>query len=261
MEELKRTKKSRWAPSAALLLVAAVAMSLLMCLITLPVPVCAGGSNTLYPNDNGTYTEFENVIPGGIAHWEAVDETSADGDTSYIKSETPDDRDTFALSDPNIPLSSTVNSVTVYAVAKKVEDGKDTFYIMIRSENTDSLSDLLPAEEATYAEFSHQWTTDPADNQPWTVEDINALEAGVQVSKGVIVTQIYVVVDYIPFDFSISASHSSLTVQQGSSVSTTIHVELISGRAVPVQLTGIWVGTDPGGGHSEVFTALWLPGF
>jgi len=246
MGELKRTKKSRWAPSAALLLVAAVAMSLLMCLITLPVPVRAGGSKTLRPNGNGTYTEFENVIPGSIAHWEAVDETSADGDSSYIASETPDDRDTFALSDPNIPLSSTVNSVTVYAVAKKVDKGKDSFYIMIRSEDTDSRSDALEVADA-YDEFSYQWTTNPANNQPWTVEDVNALEAGVQVESGVAVTQIYVVVDYVPFDFSISASHSSLTVQQGSSVSTTIHVELISGRAVPVQLTGIWVGTDPGG--------------
>ncbi len=245
MEELRQTKKSRW-PSAALLLVAAIAMSLLACLIILPVPVRAGGSETLYPNGNGTYTEFDNVVPENIAHWEAVDETSADGDSSYINSETPDDRDTFALSDPNIPLSSTVNSVTVYAVAKKVDKGKDSFYIMIRSEDTDSRSDALEVADV-YDEFSYQWTTNPADGQPWTVENVNALEAGVQVSKGVIVTQIYVVIDYVPFDFSISASHSSLTVQQGSSVSTTIHVELISGRAVPVQLTGIWVGTDPGG--------------
>lgn len=246
MEELRQTKKSRW-PSAALLLVAAIAMSLLVCLITLPVPVCAGGSKTLRPNDNGTYTEFGNVIPDNIAHWEAVDETSADGDSSYIASETPNNRDTFALSDPGIPLSSTVNSVTVYVVARRVEQQKEGFYIMIRSDNKDSLSVLLTAEEANYAVFSERWEKNPADNQPWTVEDVNALEAGVQVSSGVVVTQIYVVVDYVPFDFSISASHSSLTVQQGSSVSTTIHVELISGRAVPVQLTGIWVGTDPGG--------------
>lgn len=240
---------------------AAVAASLLVCLITLPVPVCAGGSVTLRPNGNGTYTEFDNVVPENIAHWEAVDETSADGDSCYIASETPDDRDTFALSDPGIPTTSTINSVTVYVIARRVDQQKEGFYIMIRSDNTDSLSPLKTAEEATYAIFSEVWTTNPADNQPWTVDDVNALQAGVQVSKGVVVTQIYVVIDYVPFDFSISASHSSLTVQQGSSVSTTIHVELISGRAVPVQLTGIWVGTDPGGGHSEVFTALWLPGF
>lgn len=246
MEELRQTKKSRW-PSAALLLVAAIAMSLLACLIILPVPVCAGGSKTLYPNGNGTYTEFDNVVPENIAHWEAVDETSADGDSSYIASETPDDRDTFALSDPEIPASSAVNSVTVYVIAKQVEKSKEEFYIMIRSENTDSLSTLKTAAETTYEVFYEVWEDNPADNQPWTVEDVNALEAGVQVSTGVVVTQIYVVVDYVPFDFSISASHSSLTVQQGSSVSTTIHVELISGRAVPVQLTGIWVGTDPGG--------------
>ncbi len=245
MEDLRRTKKS-WRPSAALLLVAAVAMSLLMCLITLPVPVRAGGPVTLRPNGNGTYTEFDNVFPGGIAHWEAVDETSADGDSSYIASETPDNRDTFALSDPNIPASSTINSVKVYVIAKKVDKGKDSFYIMIRSGDTDSRSDALEARD-TYSENYYEWTTNPADGQPWTVENVNALEAGVQVSKGVIVTQIYVVIDYVPFDFSISASHSSLTVQQGSSVSTTIHVEVISGRAVPVQLTGIWVGTDPGG--------------
>ncbi|MFB0499838.1 MAG: OmpL47-type beta-barrel domain-containing protein [Candidatus Hadarchaeaceae archaeon] len=245
MGDLRRTRKSRRS-SAALLLVAAVAMSLLACLITLPVPVCAGGSKTLRPNGNGTYTEFENVIPDNIAHWEAVDETSADGDTSYITSETPNNRDTFALSNPGIPLSSTVNSVTVYVTAKKVDKGQDSFYIMIRSGDTDSRSDALEVADA-YDEFSHQWTANPADNQPWTVENVNALEAGVQVNKGVIVTQIYVVIDYIPFNFLINASPDSLTVQQGSPVSTTIHVTLTSGLAETVSLTGTWVGVDPGG--------------
>ena len=225
---------------------AAVATSLLACLVTLPVPICAGSPVTLRPNGNGTYTEFDNVIPGGIAHWEAVDEASADGDTSYIASETSDDRDTFALSDPGIPTTSTINSVTVYVIAKKVDKGKDSFYIMIRSDDTDSRSDLREVAD-TYEEFFYQWEDNPADGQPWTVDDVNALQAGVQVDKGVIVTQIYVVIDYIPFDFSISASPSSLSVQQGSSISTTIHVELISGRAEPVVLFGSWVGTDPGG--------------
>lgn len=210
------------------------------------MPVCASGSKTLSPNGDGTYTEFENVIPDNIAHWEAVDETSADGDTSYIASETPNNRDTFALSDPNIPLSSAVNSVTVYVIAKKVDKGKDSFYIIIRSDNTDSQSDALEVAD-TYSEFSYQWTTNPVDNQPWTVEGVNALQAGVQVSKGVVVTQIYVVIDYIPFNFKINASPDSLTVQQGSSVSTTVHVTLTSGLTVPVSLSGRWFGVDPGG--------------
>jgi hypothetical protein len=260
MEDLRRTRKSRRS-SAALLLAAAVAMSLFTCLITMPVPVYAEGSKTLRPTGNGTYTEFENVIPGGIAHWEAVDETSADGDNSYIASETPNNRDTFALSDPGIPLSSTVNSVTVYAAVKRVEKKKEEFYIMIRSGNTDSLSSILTATEDTYAVFSKVWDKNPADNQPWTVEDVNALEAGVKVNKGVIVTQIYVVIDYVPFNFLINASPDSLTVQQGSSVSTTVHVTLTSGLPETVLLKSTWVGVDPGGVIPMFFPSSGSPNF
>ncbi|MEM3421734.1 MAG: hypothetical protein QW835_06360 [Candidatus Hadarchaeum sp.] len=49
------------------------------------------------------------------------------------------------------------------------------------------------------------------------------------------------------FDFSMSASPETLTVQRSDSVSTTVSVKLVSGLPQAVLLSGLWVGTSPSG--------------
>src|SRR5439155_25636870 len=53
----------------------------------------------------------------------------------------------------------------------------------------------------TYASAGATWTTNPATGQPWTLADVNALQAGVEKATGyqgaatVYVTQLYVTVN------------------------------------------------------------------
>ena len=42
-------------------------------------------TQNLYPNAAGDLTQFPTVEPSSINHFQAVDETSADDDTSYIQ--------------------------------------------------------------------------------------------------------------------------------------------------------------------------------
>ena len=60
-------------------------------------------------------------------------------------------------------------------------------------------------------------------------------------------TDITLVVGEPPFDFSVSASPSSLTIWQGDTGTSTISVTLTSGMPQTVSLSGAWVGTAPSG--------------
>ena len=97
----------------------------------------------LYPNAAGDLTQFSTVSSG--THWEAVDETSADDDTSYIESALDE------ASTNNIVIKE--NSTTT-AVNKSFSNN--------------------------YVNYSNQWTTKPSDSSAFTVTDINNLQIGVK---------------------------------------------------------------------------------
>jgi|GEM_PF-2524638 len=245
MEELRRTSKSRRS-SAALLLVAAVVMSLLACLITMPVPVCADTS-TLNPNAEGTYTDW---TPVGGTHY-GVTSDGSDATYVYVTGSTLL-KETVNLQDPTFPDTATIDNVIVYVRAKADTSKSAKAVILIRTDGTDYESAGIAISKTSFTDYLNIWENNPKTGLPWTKAQVAALEAGIRASTlnagdNINCSEIWVVVNYTPFNFLISADNSSLTVQQASSVSTTVHVMLTSGLAEPVSLSGTWVGVDPGG--------------
>lgn len=75
----------------------------------------------LFPNGNGTYTEWDSLV-GGTSHHQGVDEAAPDDDTSYIDTATVNDRDSSAFQDLAAG-SGVVNGVQVVARARKTNAG------------------------------------------------------------------------------------------------------------------------------------------
>ncbi|MFB0499839.1 MAG: hypothetical protein ACETWO_00970 [Candidatus Hadarchaeaceae archaeon] len=257
---MKRTKKSRGMFSA-FLWVSAVMMSLLACLIILPVPVCADTS-ALNPNAEGTYQQWTLV---GTTHYDA---TSDDLDNTYVYvTENTLLKETLNLQDPTFPDTATIDNVIVYVRAKTdAATGAQRAVILIKTDGTDYESAEITISKTSFTDYPNIWENNPKTDLPWTKAQVAALEAGIRASQldngeNIKCSKIWVVVNYTPFDFSISTSPSSLSVQQASSVSTTVHITLTSGTAKPVSLTGSWIGTAPAGVSPSFTQSSGTPNF
>ncbi len=164
---------------------------------------------TLHPSgsaasDNATYY-------GGTAA-DALD--SSDGDTSYGQS-VNDSTDLYLEVDDS-SKTNPINSVTVYAVAKR-SGGNSTnnaFRIGITTNSSsyfDSGHDLTGTSYVTFS--GDTYTTNPQSSAAWTWSEVNSLVAIVNslTSTDFNVTELYVVVDYTPVP-SITIARSMSTI-------------------------------------------------
>jgi hypothetical protein len=161
---------------------------------------------TLRPNQD-VYTSMFIGAGRGSTHYDKVNETTPDGDSTYVYTqEYSKGYDLYGL--PDIPSGYTINNVTVYAVVRRWWDPPAyfDFRFLIKTHNTvlpdptDITKENILATES-WETYSKNWTTNPVTNSPWTVSEVNDLAVGVQGTYGnsyVGVTQLYVEVDVTP---------------------------------------------------------------
>jgi len=164
----------------------------------------------LRPNAAGFSEDIPYEYPTNEAHWTLVDEASQDGDGSFVWSEvygqgnTPTGQvDYYNLQPSNIPLGSTINSVTVKVIGKAdTNDGRLMFYLRLDSATSQS----------ALGGFGNTWQLNWGGGEisrpgggSWSVEDLADLQAGVDIwdysgwdGVKTRVTQLYVEVDYTP---------------------------------------------------------------
>lgn len=130
---------------------------------------------TLWPIADATYSEW--TPDTGTDHYARVDEQVADGDTSYVKSDTPGDRDTYAFE--NIPaMAPAVYAAQLNLMVRKNNAGLREIKPLIRQAavDYDGPIDALPT---SYDVHSWLLTADPAGD-PWTATTINDDEYGIE---------------------------------------------------------------------------------
>ncbi len=153
--------------------------------------------DTLRPQGVGTATGL--VTDGCSSNWQCVDETSADDDATYVKSSgTSYGTDTYNTANP-AGTSCTVNSVTIHIRARRFVK---TAYakVVLRTYGTE----YEGSEETlgnSYADYSHQWTTNPSTGAAWTISEVENMEIGVRLrttksTHPARCTQVWAVVEY-----------------------------------------------------------------
>lgn len=133
-----------------------------------------GGTQVRYPNSDGT---FNYSMSEGTDGWALIDETPADGDTTYVYR--PDSAGFFRVGFPvfTVPPGATNISVTIY-VTHHVDAGDDiSFNFLLRVNGSDN-PDLNGDDSTTWTEIaSAPWTENPDTTSAWTVDDINGVGA------------------------------------------------------------------------------------
>lgn len=161
---------------------------------------------TLRPNAAGDET---NLTPGTGNNYEQVDEEVADEASTYVYNNKVSSyqRDLY-----NIPTSAigtgTITKITLYFRVMNWGIDGNTVKGVIKSNSTVTET----AEKNPYSDFgnsvwgtySQDWTTNPADSQPWEWSDIADLQIGVSLKADAThltyCTQVYVEV-VVPLDY------------------------------------------------------------
>jgi RHS repeat-associated protein len=148
----------------------------------------------LRPNGAGSSTQWSPT--GCTQNWDCVDDATSDGEATRVESGVPGTVDAYNVQDLG-QTSKTITSVTVTAVARHHSvacniEPQSCYAVIALQVNgySGSSQGLTPV----YQSYSQTWTTNPATGQPWTVSEVNALQAGinlVDVGQSARVTQLY----------------------------------------------------------------------
>jgi flagellin-like protein len=159
---------------------------------------------TLRPNGAGNAAELDRSGSGLTQNYQAVDEATADGTSTYVyrsSSSTGFYTDTYATADTSV--TGTINYVKIYIVCN-FDGGSATPHArtVLRVSGTDYYGTDTTSITSSWTTISTTYNTNPAGGN-WDWATINALQSGVDLyrtSNGGTIrcTQVYLEVNYTP---------------------------------------------------------------
>lgn len=168
-------------------------------------------TETLRPNADGDKKQWD--LPSSGDHYDEVDETSPDEDSTYIAvlaTNPAAERDLFQLPNPsNIQEGDTINSVKVYYRVRGTKYTSTRAMPVVKTHGTEYQGGTMQSFGTSYETKSYTWTTNPNTGNAWTLQELNNLQAGVEGTRGIgggfppqfdetRCTQVYIEVDYTP---------------------------------------------------------------
>lgn len=134
--------------------------------------------DALKPDGNGNYTTNWSASSGQL--YECVDEDQADGDTSYVSGgASVGDKITFTYFNLSAASSAgTIKGIQAVSQARKTDAGTKTMRAILRSAGADRFGSNVNLS-TSHAFYRYIWETNPVTSQPFTYNEINALETGV----------------------------------------------------------------------------------
>ena len=164
----------------------------------------ATGTIILRPNGAGAETAIPVQVPSSGAHWDKVDEETADDYTTYIRTQGGNTqnwyRDLFTIQSPS-SQPGRITKIVVHARAGNTASNQTgIFNISIRTNSTTVDSADVPITYG-FRDESYTWTNNPVTSSAWTWNEITNLQIGCKMKdwSGFYVqcTQIYVAVHYV----------------------------------------------------------------
>ncbi len=161
-------------------------------------------TETLRPSAAGDETDIESQYPATGAHYDKVDETSSDGDGTYVFTVNKKwQEDLYEIADHSVG-TSTINYVKVYMVSRVSVAGGDDAYVQIKTNGVE-YNGTTETLTTGYATYSYQWDNNPQTTAAWTWDEIDALQIGVGIiqpkrNEETRVTQVYAEVNYSAYE-------------------------------------------------------------
>jgi hypothetical protein len=116
----------------------------------------------------------------GGTNFSRVNETTVDGDTSYVSSSNVGDRDLYAIGSLST-TPTTIDAISVVSFSEKTDATTRAIYHSVQSNGTDSDGSSISLN-ATYQRYDRLMTTDPHTSAAWTASGVNNLLIGPKVA-------------------------------------------------------------------------------
>lgn len=131
---------------------------------------------TIRPNADGAHSDW--TPNAGTVHFDRVDETLADGDTTYNSSSVVSDRDSYGYGSLAV-LTGTIYGVQTNLYARKDDASVRQLAAVARVGGTDFDGSTVTLS-TSYIDFPEIRATNPAGGE-WDITSVNAAEFGVVV--------------------------------------------------------------------------------
>ena len=127
----------------------------------------------LRPSAAGSSTDW---VPNAGANWECVDDTTPDGDASYVRSPGVGSKDLYNVTD--LPsLTGTIKGVMVGFTGKKTDVGPANVKNVVSVGGTE-VKGSQKALTSEYQGYSDLFLVDPNTGVDWTVVGVNSMQIG-----------------------------------------------------------------------------------
>jgi len=214
-------------------------------LFSFSIREASAATEILRPNAPGDVTNIESQYPSSGAHWDKVDESTADT-TTYVYSAVGSFRsDLYNL--PNHTGSGTINFVKFYYRGRCKNVGCIVCGYLKTNNNANSTGSCI--QIATWTTNSRQYDTNPVTGLAWTWAEIDALQIGGYIggaddARAAQLTQAYVEIDYTLV--GVPTVTNSIGASNVSTTSARLNGEITSiGGEIPTVL--IYWGDNDGG--------------
>ena len=157
---------------------------------------------TLRPNAAGDKTELTTQFPASGEHWDKVDEAVTDEDDTWVRGGANENQiDLYNLE--SLPGGVGAISNVALAIRARRSSASAGVSLILHIIKTGGTEYQHPggnwSPTTSYDTLSRSWATNPQTGVAWTVDEVNALQAGVLTSNGAMtsrVTQVYIEVTY-----------------------------------------------------------------
>jgi prepilin-type N-terminal cleavage/methylation domain-containing protein len=163
---------------------------------------CTGtGTYVLRPNQPGTRTQLDGSGCGD--NWECVDENTADGDATKVRSTGGAEKtDTYGIGDPPADTCNIIR-MTVYCRVRKLDPATPGYVKATIRTGGNQYEGPVTYVSSTYEDYNYDWVNNPGTGAAWTWTEIGDLEAGISLKTDSPAdrghcTQVWVEVEYGP---------------------------------------------------------------
>jgi hypothetical protein len=131
----------------------------------------------IFPTSDGDDSEWS--PDSGTDHFDRIDETPFDGDTSYLDSDTVSERDLFNF--PSLSIGGQIHGVQLNAIARKTTGTSFTLKQVVKSDASFGGGDSNQAvTSTTYDHFHKVVEDDPDTSAAWQPAALNNAQWGIE---------------------------------------------------------------------------------
>lgn len=133
---------------------------------------------TLYPDNNGAFSDFVGSDSDSIDNYLEVNSTTI-SESTFVQSSTVNHRDSYSMADLGLSTSA-IHAVAINAHLRKEDAGSRTARSFLRIGTTNyETANITPT--TSYVCYQNLYLTNPATSSAWTDAAVNGLQAGIKV--------------------------------------------------------------------------------